>query len=369
METLFVLDFITFDLLFAWGYKIGIVIAALGPLIFIHELGHFLIAKMLGIGVEKFSLGFGPKIIGKRVGETEYLISLFLLGGYVKLVGEDPSEECEDKERSFSEAPIWKRFSIVSAGPLFNIFTAILIFAIVFMVGFPTMSTRVGEVKEGSPAMIVGIKKGDKIVRVNGKRVNEWETLAGIIRNNPGKEMRFEIEKESGEIFQTIIAPIPEKSRNIFGEEIDVGLIGIIAEGEIIKERYNPVIAFLKGFEVTWRLIKFTVLGVVKMIEGKVSSDNIAGPLGIAKIAVDVANIGLLSFIQFVSTVSIILGIMNLLPIPILDGGHIIFFLIEAIFRRPVSIKRRDFAFKIGLFLLIALMLFATYIDIIRLLK
>ncbi len=367
METL--LTLIPIDLLATWGYKIGIVILALGPLIFIHELGHFSIAKILGIGVEKFSLGFGPKLIGKRVGETEYLISAFPLGGYVKLVGEDPDEECQDKEKSFSEAPIWKRLSIVFAGPLFNMLAAILIFAVVFMVGFPTMSTRVGEVKDGSPAMRGGIKKGDKIVSVDEKRIDKWDKLAEIIRSNPGREMTFVIEKESGEVFQTIIAPIPENLKDMFGEDKEVGLIGIIAEGEIIKERYNPVIALLKGIEVTWKLSKFTILGIGKMIQGKVSSDNIAGPIGIAKIAVDVANLGLLSFIQFVCTVSIILGIMNLLPIPILDGGHIVFFLIEAIFRKPVSIKNRDIAFKIGLFLLVSLMLFATYNDIIRILK
>lgn len=341
-------------------------VVLLGVLIFVHELGHFLIAKRGGVGVEKFSLGFGPKIIGKKIGETEYLISAVPLGGYVKMVGEDPEEEVTDLEKSFTNKPVGTRLAIVSAGPIFNLLFSVVILAAVFMVGVkvPSDSALVGSVRKDFPAETAGLKKGDAIVEIEGKKIDKWHQMAEVIHKNPDRALSFRVKREGGEVAELKITPKAESLKDIFGKEQQVGLIGI--EPMIVTERYNPVIAVIKGFERTWDIIYLTFWAMAKMLIGDISAKNIGGPLMIFQKAGEFANEGFLPYASFAALISINLGILNLLPIPVLDGGHILFFLIEIIFRKPVSIKSREVAQQVGIFILVSLMLFAFYNDIMR---
>lgn len=345
-------------------------IILLGILIFVHELGHFLLAKRLGVGVLKFSLGFGPKLIGKKIGETEYLISALPLGGYVKMIGEDPGDVVspEDMERSFQSQPILKRTAIVAAGPIFNLFLAALIFSVVFMTGLPVLTSKIGDIVEGSPAVSAGLENGDRIVAIDGTPVKRWDEMVGIIQKSTGVRLTLTVERE-GTRFDVPIIPEKKTSKNIFGEEKKVGMIGVAAGGEFIKEHLSPLKAIVKGFERTIDISALTVVAIVKLIQRVIPAETIGGPLLIAQMAGEQASAGIINFILFTAVISINLGVINLFPIPILDGGHLFFFIIEAVRRKPLSIKMRERAQQIGLFIIVALMIFAFYNDIMRFLS
>ena len=351
--------------LLGYGHTFFAAILVLGALIFVHELGHFLVAKKLGVGVEKFSLGFGPKIFGMQIGDTEYMLSAVPLGGYVKLAGEDPDEECQDKEHSFSESSVWSRLAIVSAGPLFNLLFAVLIFSIVYMVGVPTLAAAIGKVRDGSPALKAGLLVGDKITAIDGKPVKLWDELRETVHNSPNKELNFTISRNQKEL-DIVIIPESRKTKNLFGEDISVGLIGIEPESTFVTERYNPLLAVYKGFQKTWEITYLTVVAIKKLFERVIPADTIGGPILILQMAGEQAKIGILNLVFFVALLSINLGILNLLPIPILDGGHILFFSIEAIFGKPIAAKKREIAQQVGIAMLLSLMVFAFYNDIMR---
>ncbi len=342
-------------------------VIVLGILVFAHELGHFLLAKQLGVGVLTFSLGFGPRLLGRKIGETQYQISAFPLGGYVKLIGENPEEPVseEDLPRSFSAQPIWKRTLIISAGPFFNFFLAIVLFSMVNLWGIPYSLPKVGEVSPGLPAEQAGIKKGDLILSIDGEKVSNWEDLSRIIRNSKGKELTLEV-KRNGDQHVVKVTPQPSKTKNLFGEEIHAYLIGVTHSGEFLIRKVNPLVALGNGFSQTWQGIKLTVVGIVKLIQRVIPAKTIGGPILIAQLAGEQARRGLLSLIIFMAILSINLGVINLIPIPILDGGHFLFLGLEAILRRPVSIKKMEIAQQVGLILIILLMLFAFYNDLIR---
>jgi len=342
-------------------------IIVLGILVFVHELGHFLLAKRLGVGVLTFSLGFGPKLIGKKIGETQYQISAVPLGGFVKLIGENPEEEVkeEDLPRSFSNQPIWKRAFIISAGPFFNFFLAVVLFSTINLFGIPTFPSKVGEISPGFPAEKAGLRKGDVILSIDGENVSKWEDLSKMIRNSKGKELSFKV-KRDGEILEVKIIPQTSKTKNLFGEEVSIFMIGITPSDEIIVQKVSPWAALGKGLAQTWQGIKLTVVSIVKLIQRVIPAKTIGGPIMIAQLAGEQAKRGLLSLLLFMAILSINLGVINLFPIPILDGGHFLFLGLEAILRRPISIKKMEMAQQIGLILLILLMLFAFYNDLIR---
>ena len=342
-------------------------IVVLGALIFVHELGHFIFAKLFNVGVEKFSLGFGPKLIGKKIGETEYLISSFPIGGYVKMIGEGAEGELspEDKVRSFAEKPPLQRIAIVVAGPLFNLIFACLIFIVIYMVGVPTVTARIGEVVEGKPAARAGIKGGDRITSVNGKPVSRWEDFAKVIAESKGQRLTIQVMRGVTPISFSVV-PESRTGKNLFGENVTSPMIGVVSSGETVIERVGPLDAAVKGISQTWIYIKLTVLSLVKIIEQAVSAETIGGPIMIAVLSGQQAAAGAVSFFAFMALLSINLGVLNLLPIPILDGGHLFFYLYEVIFRKPVSQKVKEVAQQIGLVLLISLMFFATYNDISR---
>jgi regulator of sigma E protease len=350
------------------GISIVSVIILLGVLIFVHEVGHFLAAKWAGVGVLKFSLGFGPKLIGKKVGETEYLISLIPLGGYVRLLGESEGEELkeEDEKRSFMKQPVWKRATIVATGPVFNFLLAILIFTIVFIIGIPTLTTQIGSVHEGSSAYEAGIKEGDVIIAIDGNEISKWEKLAEIISKSNGAELRFTIGR-GGEQHVIPITPRIMKTKNLFGEDVESFKIGISPSSQVIIERMNPILAFWTGIKQTWMITKLTFVSIVKIIEGVISPRTLGGPILIAQMAGAQVKEGIVPFVLFMALLSINLAVLNLLPIPVLDGGHLFFYFIEMITGKEINIKWREMAQQVGFVLLVLLMIFVFIMDIERL--
>lgn len=346
-------------------------IILLGFLIFIHELGHFLLAKYNGVLVEKFSIGFGPKVLSKKIGETEYVLSAVPLGGFVKMYGESVEAEVDDelKDRSFAHKPLKARFAIVFAGPFFNFMLAVFIYALIFMAGTPRFLASVGDTIEDSPAEAAGLMSGDIILALNGSDVKYWDEMSSYISENPGRTINVTIER-NGEITDVKLTPETVTDKNIFGEDVQVGRIGI-TRGELSEtvRTLNPFSALYKGAVQTYRMSELMVLGVVKIFQKVVPADSLGGPIMIVQMAKDSAETGLISFFSFMAIISINLGILNLLPIPVLDGGHLMFFTLEAIFRRPVSIKVREFANMAGLSLLLMIMFFAFYNDIMRFFK
>lgn len=343
-------------------------IVLLGILIFAHELGHFLAARMAGVGVLKFSLGFGPKIIGRKIGETEYVLSWIPLGGFVKLLGEQGNEELppEDEKRSFFKQPVWKRMMIVAAGPFFNFVLAILIFIIVLMYGLPALNPEVGEIQKDSAAFEAGMVKGDKIISINGKKIVFWEDIRPVLAENKGNEAVFIVVRGSENKHLTV-KPRLSKTKNIFGEEVSAYLVGIMPSGSTTIDRKGPVDAIVTSVSKTWEISKLTVLSVVKLIEGAISPRTLGGPIFIAQVAGAQVKEGIIPFILFMAILSINLGVINLFPIPVLDGGHIFFYLIEIVTRREMSVKVKEMSQQIGFVILLMLMLFVIFIDIERL--
>lgn len=342
-------------------------IIALGVLIFIHELGHFLFAKLFGVGVEKFSLGFGPKIYGKKVGETEYLISALPLGGYVKMVGEGEDVELteEDKQRSFSEKPVLQRIVVVAAGPVFNLLFAYLVFIVIFMIGVPAVTTKIGEVVAGKPAARAGIQAGDRITAVNGKPVDRWEDFAQIIAQGKLAPMEIDVQRGQSALKFTMV-PESRTAKNLLGDTVTQPIIGVVAAGDSVIDHFPPGEAISRGSAQCWSVIKLTVLSLVRLVERAIPLDTIGGPIMIVKMAGQQAAAGGVNFLAFVALLSVNLGVLNLLPVPILDGGHLAFFLVELVIGRPLSKRTREIAQQVGLVLLISLMLLAFYNDIAR---
>jgi regulator of sigma E protease len=343
-------------------------VLVLGVLIFVHELGHFIMAKLFGVGVEVFSLGFGPKLLGRKHGDTEYRLSVIPLGGYVKMVGESPKEEVreEDVGRSFSHKSVYRRFSIVFAGPFSNIIFTVLVFFLIFLIsGLPYMTTDIGSVQEGSPAAMAGINKGDRIVSVDGKQVEKWDSLSDAIKNSAGRSLQLQVNRE-GKVLKIMVTPKLTSIANIFGEENKVPVIGVTAAGKQMITRLNPLQAAGHGLTQTWNITRLTVLTVIKLIERKVSLNTVGGPIMIAQMAGQQAREGIMPLVFLMALISVNLAILNLLPIPVLDGGHLFFFLLEMILGKPVSLKKREIAQQIGLFILIMLMMLIIYNDIAR---
>ncbi len=349
------------------GINIASVVVLLGVLIFVHELGHFLLAKSLGVGVLKFSLGFGPKLIGRRVGETEYMISLVPLGGYVKLLGESETDDVlpQDEKRSFVKQHVLRKIAIVIAGPLFNFLFAILAFAVIFMVGIPSLTTEIGSVQSNSPAEVAGLRAGDTVVSIDGKNVVRWADLAEIITKSEGRELVLKLDRQ-GAARDVRVKPEMIKAKNIFGEDVDSYKIGVGASKNTFIERQNPIRATWSGIEQTWAITELTLVSIVKMVQGVVSPDSLGGPILIAQMAGANVKKGVMNFVFFMALLSINLAVLNLFPIPVLDGGHLLFFLIELVTGREVNIKWRERAQQVGFFILVMLMIFVFYNDIMR---
>ena len=347
----------------------------LGMLIFVHEFGHFIWAKFFGVRVLKFSLGFGPKLISRQYGETEYLISAFPLGGYVKMFGENPGEMAEEKlspgelKRSFATRPVWQRFIIVAGGPAFNlIFAMFLFFITVFVAGMPQPvdTTSIGGVGQDTPAAEAGLQTGDTILAIDGEITSRWEDVSMLIKDSEGREVLLTVQRE-GRNLEIAVTPRMEKTKNIFGEEVgERYMVGIARSEEVIYEKVGPIKALQAAISQTWTWTYLTVMGLVKIIQKVVPASELGGPILIAKIAGERMEAGWINFIYFMGVLSVNLGILNLLPIPILDGGHLVFFSVEAILRKPLNLRTMEILQQIGLVLLGTLMIFVFYNDLVR---
>ena len=432
-------------------------LVVLGILVFIHELGHFIVAKLSGVGVLKFSLGFGPKLLGIKRGETEYLISALPLGGYVKMVGESTGEEVsqEDSEKSFANKPISKKAAIVVAGPIMNLVLAFMLLPLIYLIGIqiPAYLDRepvVGYVVKGEAADKAGLKKGDIILSIDGRQIKNWEGLNNTIISSPDSLLNLRV-KRDGEIKEIALTPeassqtgggiggfYPPTSPTIGGlakglpaeraglklndtilavdgikidhwvelqqaiqgqkpeakkseaeerlllikrgaetfevsvkpqwnEDIQGHIIGISPLQETIIKRYGPVSATVEGTKKMGELTILTFAIIKKLFVGEISIKTLGGPLMIAQVAGQAAESGLTAFLSLMAFLSLQLGILNLLPIPVLDGGFLVFFGIEALRGKPMSEKVMGIVQNIGIGLLVLLMVFVTYNDIIRL--
>ena len=437
-------------------------LVVLGILVAFHELGHFLAARWVGVKVLKFSLGFGPKLLGRQVGETEYLVSAIPLGGYVKLFGEEETEAItpEDRRRSFSHQSLWGKVLIVAAGPGFNFILAYLIFAAWLATGYTLpvpsfkdiapvleavapdspaakaglmvgdqikkidgrdIATRVelldaaakgkgapltlevlrdgriqtltvtpipapaptqrnddsgyylgieeippvvNEVVPGKPAAAAGFREGDRVLSIDGRTIHTWTQMTGLVKDSPGKTLQVDVLRD-GHRVSLSVTPLAE-SATVNGQAVEVGKIGIAGPDRSLMRSVNPLMAVYNGLEATWKWTELTIVGLYKMIVGDISSKNIGGPLTIAKISGEAAAQGPANVIFLIALLSINLGVLNLLPIPILDGGHLLFFLIEGILRKPLGERQRELAQQVGLVLLVGVMIFAFWNDLER---
>ena len=441
----------------AWWFLV-----VLGVLVAFHELGHFLAARWVGVKVLKFSIGFGPKLFGRQVGETEYLLSAIPLGGYVKMFGEEEGEATttEDRRRSFAHQKLSGKFLIVAAGPGFNFILAYLIFAgwlstgtPLFVPTFHDLSADVEALVPSSPAAAAGMEIGDRVIRVNGKDISTKTELLDIVSKSKGQAIALDVQR-GGQVKSLTVTPVPLAGDTAAGEDppytigveetpplvtsvmhgspastagfqpgdrvaaiegqtiytwaqmtthvkehpqqplrievlrdgkrvpltvtpsaekvtvngqtIEIGKIGISGPGRSLMRSTNSAEAVYQGLEATWGWTELTAVGLYKMIVGDISSKNIGGPLTIANISGEAASQGASSVVFLIAILSINLGVLNLLPIPILDGGHLLFFMIEGILRKPLGERQREVAQQVGLVLLVCVMIFAFWNDLER---
>lgn len=427
-------------------------IAILGILVFVHELGHFTVAKLAGVKVLKFSLGFGPRLVSRQWGETEYMICAIPLGGYVLMLGEGGTIEGEgeepspaDRDRSFASKTVGIRSLIIAAGPLTNLVLPFLVLPLAYMLGvsvpaYIEQPATSGYVVAGSPAAVAGFQANDRIVAINSSPVTTWESANNILLSHAGSTLNIEVRRAQDDVSLSLadggidglmalgllpqqeavvgnLAPgMPAEKAGLkvgdrivaidnqpvtswydLKELIKVGagggqsfavkradgtlttlsmtpqekngeyIIGISPQMQSIEKRYAPLAAIRAGWSRSNELIELTYLFIGKLFTGHVSSDNIGGPISVVQIAGQAAQTDVASIFLILAFLSIQLGILNLLPIPILDGGHLFFNLIEVIIRRPLSLRLREIAQQVGLALLLLLMLLAFYNDITRL--
>jgi regulator of sigma E protease len=438
-------------------------VVVLGVLIVVHELGHFLMARLAGVGVERFSVGFGPVLWRFRGKETEYCVSAIPMGGYVKMMGDDenPLEGGKgaaiDPAKAFNGKPLAARFLIVFAGPAMNFVLAALIAGLMFMlVGRPVAPALVGRVTDGSPAAQAGLKTGDRLVAVDGKPVQYWEDLARLVQAARGRVLQVAVQGPAGE--RTVaLTPAQTKRKDLFGDEqtvweigaspyipaaigdtiagdpadqaglkagdvvvalegqpvlswdelaerihqragqptrleikrgaetltvtvtpkkskipgadgkeTEVGLVGIRPGGSVTMVRSNPISALWEGLVWSGDVTVKTAIGLYKIVVGQLDRSNIGGPIQIAKTAGEQARQGIVSLALFTAVISVNLFLLNLLPVPMLDGGHLLFFAFEAVLGRPLSVRKREVAQQVGFALLMLLMVFAFYNDFKR---
>ena len=336
----------------------------LGVLIIVHEFGHFIIAKKIGVRVEKFSLGFGPRLLKRKKGETEYSVSLIPLGGFVKLAG-DTLEEYKGADYEYLSKPPGKRFWVIVFGSLLNYILGFLIFGLIFFLGHPSLTTKVETLMEGFGAKEAGLQAGDKILEIDDKRITFWEELQNVVQSKKiNTKVKLLVLRDNRKF--TVDVLIKEKElEDDKGQKHAIGLLGISPQIEIAKG--NFIRSFVFGINKTLNLTVFTYKGLWHIITGKVSvRESATGPLGIFFITSKVAHAGIIAILDWIALLSISLAIFNLLPFPVLDGGHILFLGLEKIRGKALSIKTEQVIAQIGVTVIISLALFITYNDFLR---
>jgi regulator of sigma E protease len=338
----------------------------LSILVIVHEFGHFIAAKRIGVRIEKFSIGFGPEIFGITKNGTRYLISAVPLGGYVKLAGETEQDGIKGEKWEYMSRAVGERARIIFAGPLLNYILAFFIFSFVFIIGNPTMTTKIGKVMPGYPAESAGLKPGDRILKINGKEVRYWEDVTNIVHTNKASQMRLFVQRDE-ELLDLIVAPKSQDIKTIFGSKKRVSLIGIMPGDEVVYVRYGIFKSFYMAGEKLIMLSYITCRALWASITGAIPfKESMTGPIGIFYITGQAAKLGFVYLLQLMGVLSASLAIFNLLPVPVLDGGHILFLVVEKIRRKPISYKMQESITQVGLFLLIFLMVFVFYNDIMR---
>lgn len=342
------------------------VVLVLGGLIFFHELGHFLAARMLRMGIKTFSLGFGPKLFSFKYGKTNYQIACLPLGGYVSLVGEEKKDEIPQgfsEKDSFALRPAWQRFIVIVAGSVFNLLLAVFIYwGLFWSSGVFTNEPVVGEVQEEAPAARAGILPGDRVLSINGISIRKWQDISPTIQKLGGKPLTFEIQRNGTPMSLDII---PESRPSQINSKETVWLVGMLPGLTTL-----PFFSAGKyGVQETWHIITLTCDGFSKLVRRAASLKEVAGPVGIAQMISRQSDHGVGSVLALAALISINLGILNLLPIPVLDGGHALFLVLEMVFRRPIPRRVQDITTKVGLVLLLGLMVLALYNDIMRIIN
>ena len=348
-------------------------ICALGPLVFFHELGHYLVARWFKIPAETFSIGFGREIFGwsDRQG-TRWRVAWLPLGGYVKFVGDmtpasNPAElesiPHHLRDAAFQLRPVYQRFLVVLAGPIANFLLAILIFAAFFAtVGMPRTNNAVVQIKPGGAAAVAGIKPGDRIMAIGGRDTPTFEDVSNIVILRPGERTTVVVNRNDKNL-QLPIAISSAIERDRFGQEFRVGRIGI-SGGQRTYAKLSVGQLIPQATIYTFKLTRGMIDGLWQIITGRRGTEDIGGPIKIAQIAGQQATLGLLAFVQLLALFSINLGFINLLPVPMLDGGHLVFYAVEGIRRRPLSAQALEWAFRGGLAVILALVVFTTANDL-----
>jgi len=341
-------------------------ILVLSFLIFFHELGHFIVARLLGVKVEVFSIGFGKKLLCKKYGDTNYCLSAIPLGGYVQMKGQDdtdPTQKSNDPDSYTSKTP-FQRILILLGGPFFNILLAFLIYLGIAMTGWKKLAPEVGNVLENSAAVNV-LKKGDIITKINNYPIKTWDDIKTAVDNsNPPLHLTI---KRDNKLLNVEINPKIMETKNIFGENIKRKLIGISPSGKIITVHYPITESFNIALNETIEKSKLIFTGFMKMVTGVIGLENVSGPVTIVKVTSDATQYGIVAVLLLAALISVNLGILNLLPIPALDGGHIMFNLYELITKKEVN---EEIMIKLtigGWMILGSLMILGFYNDITRL--
>lgn len=344
------------------------ILFTLGVVIFVHEFGHFIACKAVGIRVLKFAFGFGKEIFGFNYKGTRYSVGWIPLGGFVKPAGEDYIEKTDEhpeppKQDEYFGKPWYSRIGVVVAGPFMNYVLALAIFSFVFWMwgGVPEFSntTVIGEVKQGMPAEAVGLQSGDVILSINGTNVKKWDEMAAIIHRHPEQELTLEILRD-GTQFEQLITPQRDDVN-------DVGLIGIYPDVSMID--FTVVQSIQQGAAMTWMITTKTVSYIVGSIRRLEKPKEVSGPIGIFKFISDAARAGFRELLSLLGLLSVAIGLFNLFPIPLLDGGHLVFYCIEGILRRPLNQKIMLVANYCGMALLLSILVYASYNDVMRLRK
>lgn len=350
--------------------------------VFFHELGHFLVARWNGVKVLTFSLGFGPEIVGfnDRLG-TRWRISAIPLGGYVKFFGDESEAStpaaaalegmsAEERQGSFHHKRVGQRAAIVAAGPIANFILAIVIFTCLFtFFGKPSTSAKVDSIQAGSAAERAGFQPGDVIIAINGKAIGSFSDMQRIVGISAGEQLAVTVKRGTANLDLTA-TPEQRDVKDNFGNVHRLGVLGITratTAGEATTERVNPATALVLGVKETWFVVDRTFAYIGGVFTGREAADQIGGPMRIAQISGQVATIGLTALIHLAAVLSISIGLLNLFPVPLLDGGHLLFYAVEAVRGRPLSERAQEMGFRIGLGLVLMLMVFATYNDILHL--
>jgi regulator of sigma E protease len=354
----------------------------LSLVVFFHELGHFLVARWCGVKILAFSIGFGPELLGfyDRYG-TRWRIAAIPLGGYVRFLGDENAAsvpnmshlsemDASERRQSLVYQPVLKRAAIVAAGPFANFLLAVVIFAGFFMTyGMQTMSARVDAVQPGSAAATAGFKPGDLVLAIDGQKISDFSDMQRIVADSAGKTLDVTVKRGASQV-ELKATPQLQQNKDVFGNVERIGLLGIKhspTPGELKYQPVSPPRAVWMGIHETWHVVDQTLSYVGGVILGNKPANQLSGPIGIARIVGQAATISFGFFLYIAGAISVSIGLINLFPIPLLDGGHLLFYLIEALRGRPLSEKAQEVGFRIGFAIVVMLMIFATYNDIVHL--